>query len=717
MHLGGSNLKVVGLLASGRRRRKLRSDLKVSQQVIAGEVTFVVKIPETGDYLRLPEFEWETLGLFDGSRTDKVVWDELHRRNGDSEMTVTELEDYADNTDPNVWEKTLTEKNLALLEKIRSERHERASDKSIFYMYFSAWDPDKFFNAVIPRLRWIWTWPFLSFTLAVFAVAVVVFVADFQRLLQDTLQFYNFREKTLAEFVDFWILLFVVGFIHESAHGLTCKNYGGEVHQMGFLLVYFSPAFYVDVSDMYLFDHDNKRFWTIFSGLYSTGFLGALGVIVWYFTIPGTFANDWAYKFVLMCSITTIVMNLNPLMKYDGYYALCQALKIDNLLEDSVPYLGQWARHYLSGGREPVERVSRRKHRVYLIYGTLHILYANFVILVILFFVKNVAVSTMGLWGWVAAGVLAWILLRPSVMALGRLLGVALKHSKEAVMRWQSSWQSKAVAATLLALVLLPPFASKVTTDFVLEPGARVEVRAQVGGTLSEVRVREGEEVEAGALLAVLRNPEVEARAVVVHHELDLAEQRLRQARANGDLAAALDAERNRQRLAAEWEEVRRKQSDLTLSSPISGVVTSPQVEQRVGEYLEEGALLAVVADRSHLRARVLVRDSELEEFAQGSPVSLKVRALPLETFSGQVQQIMPAAASDRPVAAPEPITRQGQELYNYVALTLDIPNPEGKLWEGMTGTAKIYGRRYPLAWRGVRATYRWARSQIWGLF
>jgi len=230
MHLGGSNLKVVGLLASGRRRRKLRSDLKVSQQVIAGEVTFVVKIPETGDYLRLPEFEWETLGLFDGSRTDKEVWDELHRRHEDLEMTVTELEDYADNTDPNVWEKTLTEKNLALLEKIRSERHERASDKSIFYMYFSAWDPDKFFNSVIPRLRWIWTWPFLSFTLAVFAVAVVLFVADSQRLLQDTLQFYNFREKTLAEFVDFWILLFVVGFIHESAHGLTCKNYGGDVY-------------------------------------------------------------------------------------------------------------------------------------------------------------------------------------------------------------------------------------------------------------------------------------------------------------------------------------------------------------------------------------------------------------------------------------------------------------------------------------------------------
>jgi len=89
----------------------------------------------------------------------------------------------------------------------------------------------------------------------------------------------------------------------------------------------------------------------------------------------------------------------------------------------------------------------------------------------------------------------------------------------------------------------------------------------------------------------------------------------------------------------------------------------------------------------------------------------------PLETFSAQVERILPAAALDRPVASPVPMERHGQELYNYMALTLDVPNPDGKLWEGMTGTAKIYGRRYPLAWRGARATYRWARSQVWGLF
>lgn len=281
-------------------------------------------------------------------------------------------------------------------------------------------------------------------------------------------------------------------------------------------------------------------------------------------------------------------------------------------------------------------------------------------------------------------------------------------------MRWRQSWQTKAVTAAVLFLLLVPPVSIKVTTDFVLEPRARVELRAPVAGLVEQVRVHEGERVKPGAVLAVLRNPEVEARAEVLERELQLAEQHLRAARARGDLAASQHYDRQRQRLALEWEEARRRRAQLELRAPLGGVVTTPQVEQRLGEYLQEGDLLAVVADRSHMRARVLVQDIELEDIREGARVKLNVRARPLATFTGQVQQILPAAAPDRPVSRPAPLVRHGQELYNYFAVTLEIPNPDGRLWEGMTGTAKIYGPRYPLAWRAARSTWRWARSQVW---
>lgn len=171
---------------------------------------------------------------------------------------------------------------------------------------------------------------------------------------------------------------------------------------------------------------------------------------------------------------------------------------------------------------------------------------------------------------------------------------------------------------------------------------------------------------------------------------------------------------RERQRWETEQAEAREKRAGLILRAPRSGVVTTPQVEQRVGDYLAEGEEFAVLADRRTMRARVLVKDWELEDVREGARVKLNFRSYPFRRFAGQVRQIMPAAALDRPVAEPHKLERKGQELMNYFAVTLEIPNPDGALREGMTGTAKIYGRHYPLAWRAARSLWRLTRSQVW---
>jgi hypothetical protein len=114
------------------------------------------------------------------------------------------------------------------------------------------------------------------------------------------------------------------------------------------------------------------------------------------------------------------------------------------------------------------------------------------------------------------------------------------------------------------------------------------------------------------------------------------------------------------------------------------------------------------------MKARILVRDWELEDFHVGSPAELKVVPFTFRTFSGSVDRILPAAAGDRPVAQPEQLERLGQELTNYFAVEMTFPNPDGSLTEGMTGTAKIAGAHSPLAWQVGRGMWRWLRSQLW---
>jgi multidrug resistance efflux pump len=152
----------------------------------------------------------------------------------------------------------------------------------------------------------------------------------------------------------------------------------------------------------------------------------------------------------------------------------------------------------------------------------------------------------------------------------------------------------------------------------------------------------------------------------------------------------------------------------LEIRAPFFGVISTPEIEQKVGSYLPPGDEFCRVVDRSTMRARVLVRDWELEDVRPGTLAKVKVLPFPYRTYSGRVDQILPAATKDRPVAQPHKLERMGQELTNYFAVVVEFSNPDGSLREGMTGTARISAKNSPLARKLGRESWRWLRSQVW---
>lgn len=280
-------------------------------------------------------------------------------------------------------------------------------------------------------------------------------------------------------------------------------------------------------------------------------------------------------------------------------------------------------------------------------------------------------------------------------------------------MAWKMTRLQAASAAGLALLIFIPPFASRVSTDLVLEPGRVAPLRAEAGGKVSQVFVRQGDAVKLGQVLATLEDPEIQAKARVVAAQLALASSNLRQ-NEGSDPQKAAQATRERSRLQQELAIARKEVDALEIRAPFAGVITTPEVEQKVGEYLSPGDEFCRVVDRSTMRARVLVRDWELEDVRPGTPAKVKVLPFPYRTYSGHVDQILPAAAEDRPVAQPHKLERMGQELTNYFAVVVDFPNPDGSLREGMTGTARISAKSSPLVWKVGRESWRWLRSQVW---
>lgn len=281
-------------------------------------------------------------------------------------------------------------------------------------------------------------------------------------------------------------------------------------------------------------------------------------------------------------------------------------------------------------------------------------------------------------------------------------------------MAWKITRGQQIGAVALAALFLLPPIPTRVASDFVLEPGRDAHVRAEVSGVVRQVIIKQGDAVAAGQTLAVLSDPVAEAQARLLSQQVAIANSAVRVGEArswSAELAAAMQEQR---RLEQESAVAQARVAGLTIRAPFAGVVATPAPDQKTGEYLSAGDEFCEVVDRSSMKARILVRDWELEDIHSGSRAQLKVAAFAYRTYGGSVDQILPAAAADRPVSQPQQLERFGQQLTNYMAVEMAFPNPDGSLTEGMTGTAKIAGKLYPVAWQAGRGAWRWLRSQVW---
>ena len=384
-----------------------------------------------------------------------------------------------------MWERSVGEKNLAVLERIRDERKGRVDQSSVLYMSFKAWDPNK-------TLRETRSLPQLdvhagdsSFSPSSSSSSRCISRRRLDaRAARHRLPLFVLQTKALTTSGCSGFCCSCSARIHEFGHGLTCKHFGGDVHQMGFLLIYFTPAFYTDTTDILLFERGSQRQWVIFAGIWIEL------VVVWTlrrrlaFHSPGSDCNDIAYKMMLLSGIQGALLNLNPLIKADGYYALSQFLDIDNLREESFAFLRVWAEKYFLRRDIDLPPASRRQRRIFFIFGVTAIFYSVGL--------SSIVSSSQKMFS--SANSASGDTLPPGVIYFFARKGI--QHALPAVRAWL-----RRKAGGLYGLendprpasrrtrpgspVVVPPVSSTVSTDLVLEPGKDAHLRAEVPGRSS----------------------------------------------------------------------------------------------------------------------------------------------------------------------------------------------------------------------------------------
>jgi putative peptide zinc metalloprotease protein len=440
----------------------------------------------------------------------------------------------------------------------------------------------------------------------------------------------------------------------------------------------------------------------IMAGIWVELMFCSVASIVWWGTPAGSPIHDFAYKIMLITGVAVILMNLNPLIKLDGYYLLGEIIGLPTLKEDSTEYISSWVKRNVF--RLPVEVPYLRPRRRWFFvgYALLSGLYSYTILFAVVRLVYNIFSRANPQWGFLPAALLAFLIFRSRLRSSVRFMKDFFLDKREILRAWRRN-PYKVAAAVLMALVLLAPvWRETVGGRFILEPEQRAIIRATVPGQITEVLADEGTAVAAGTPLFLLRNLRLETEADDATAGLRNAEAQARQAELTytnlGSARAESASQAGRSRSVLEQVEA------LQVTSPISGVVASPRLWDRLGSFVQEGDVLADVDDARTLRARIYIPEFQVHRIRVGAPASLKAEAL-FYPIRGQVASLAPAS-SELPIGLVQEEKYKGTSPPTYYVATVPVANTDGRLRSGMSGDAKIQVRRRSVleaAWDTLR--------------
>ncbi|MGA9497142.1 MAG: HlyD family efflux transporter periplasmic adaptor subunit, partial [Terriglobales bacterium] len=419
--------------------------------------------------------------------------------------------------------------------------------------------------------------------------------------------------------------------------------------------------------------------------------------------------HDLAYKIVLIAGIAVVLMNLNPLIKLDGYYVMQESLGIDEIKERSTALLSGWVQKCIF--RLPVEvRYVRPRLRWFFVpYAILSGLYSYLLLYAAARFVGNVFRHYSPEWAFLPTALVAFLIFKSRLLKLGKFMRTVYAAKRDLLVR-SSNVARIAILGVLLALFGIPYLRQTVHARFIFEPVLRSEVRAEVPGTVVEVLVHEGQTVDRDSPLLRLRNLDLESQKGLADADLQLARSRNTESRMRYTTAGGWGQEFQQDREKSELLAQEVKQ--LQLRSPIDGSVVTPRPEDLLGSHLNAGVTAVEIADLSSLRARLYVPESEMREVRPGQPVSLRPDSF-FRSISGVVGEIALASSELAPGIEPKS-DYKGLVLPRYYVVTVQEPNPDSTLRYGMTGTAKIYTMRRSIAGMAWRTTSDFLRRKLW---
>jgi putative peptide zinc metalloprotease protein len=733
------------LVSSSARKlaMRMRPDLSARQHRYQGRVYWVVKEPVGLNYFRFQEEEYAILQMLDGQTSLDDIKDQFEARFPPQKIGVEEIQQFIGMLHRSgliIANVPGQGKQLKIRRDERWRKEWLGKLSNILSIRFKGIDPDRLLNWMHPKLKWMYTRTAVAccLLLGLSALGLVLVQFDvFQAKLPTFHQFFNLKNAIWLS-----IALGATKVIHEFGHGLTCKHFGGECHEMGVMVLVLTPCLYCNVSDSWMLPNKWHRIAIGAGGMYIEIVIASICTFIWWFSEPGML-NHLCLSTMFVCSVSTLMFNSNPLLRYDGYYILADLVEIPNLRQKASDILNRKLGYWCLGLEQPDDPfLPERNQMFFALYSVAAAIYRWVVVFSIMWFLYEIwKPYRLEIIGQIIGVAAIYGLAVQPLWKLGKFFYVPGRIEKVKKPRMYATLGVLAATAAAIAFIPLP---HRVYCTLEIQPRDAKSIFVSVPGEIEEVFVKPGDRVDPNAKLAQLANLDVKLALANLVGERDQNQAQLEgleRRMARDPQTASLQLQPLEEALAALNKQINDRQIDLmrlTLVSPVAGTVLpppelpvknadkqlahwsgTPLAPKNRSAYMEEGVLFCMVGDPQKMEALLVVDQEDIEYLKLEQLVDIKLDELPGETLHGRIAEIAaePLTVSPRSLsnkAGGELATKTDEggverPLNTSYQVRVPIDDPEGLLRISLRGRGRVHTVAQTLGhrlWRYVTQTF-----------
>ncbi|MEO6846019.1 MAG: efflux RND transporter periplasmic adaptor subunit [Chthoniobacterales bacterium] len=689
----------------------LRADLVQTRQTYIGRTFTVLKNPISLNYFRLPVSHAEAAQLFDGKRTFRQIVTQLQgqSRYWKALPPADALEEVGMLAQQMAAQGLLRVQGGSAVARAKfmkarkKEHHFELLIGKVLYVRKSLIDPDKLLERITPWFAWMFTVPTFIAVLCFIAVTLVGVSQHWDEVMRRSANFFTFENLALS-----WVLFFGIKIFHEFGHAISCKRFGGEVHEMGFMFILFTPYLFCNVSDSWLASK-HARICITAAGIFVELVIACIAAWLWIGSQPGLF-HQMCFNAMFLASISTILFNANPLLKFDGYYIMADILEIPNLKQKSNQYITHWAQQAILGIKGVGSRIVGYEQSPWFgVYAVASYIYGWLVLFRISTHLFD-ALTPVGL-NFISRTYVGLFLFTSLALPFYRLVKTLPQNPDFKASVIPRLKILPLIILGLIALTFIIPWQSSVKRTFIIEHEKTITISAEFPGFAREVFVSDGQAVKAGDLLVRLENPDLVDKQNAVNMEIMASDVR-RRAALNSVQAEDRNAAPTYEKMVQEFREqlaiLKERMQHLEIRAPYSGTIRNPHIKDIINEFFKVGQPICELGLTNTWRALIPLNEHQAKQIAKGERVKIQLYAIPGKTFEGKVTSL-PSAASTH-FSSPAMANLFGgdvpAELDPQEMARPTVPHYEAEVYfvgldsyvrPGMMGKARIYTGRTTL--------------------